>query len=126
MVAFYEEDPGAPDYDVLEASALSMLTRKGKSTGAAHHSDSLDWVDSFRQPIACSCGSHEMPRSATDGALVHLASVVDSVKCDSTSTERKNKRQRLLSGGVDFLNCERVFTYFEALNSGLVLAKKYL
>lgn len=120
MVAFYERDPGAPDYDKLEESIVGNVVPLPD-----HHSESLEWVGSFSLPITCSCSEHREDNSPSENALVQLGSIADLVENDDKSrTESTLKRRR--SSGLDFLASDKVFTYFEALNSGLVLAKKYL
>lgn len=131
MVAFYECDPSAPDYDFLDSSLTKNIDQhKGKPDSAAHYSDSFEWVSYFQRPMSCSCLSHCASDSAADGALVKIDNIVDSValndNCCQHDDERIKKRRKVHCRAVDLLDSSKVFTYFEALNSGLVLAKKYL
>ena len=124
MIAFYKEDPGAPNYDDLEGNISSRAVVES----AAHHSTCLDWVPHFRKPWQCTCGAHTLPVADNNGTLISLPSVADSVASSEAKQkeleERAKKRRRLR--GLNLLDCDKVFTYFEALNSGLVLARKFL
>jgi hypothetical protein len=117
MFAFYESDPGAPSFEPL------FNDPKGQPA-PAHHSDSLEWIDYFRdEPLSCKCASHDTCGTVDTSGLVFLNTAVDCIQ-DDHNHKPFNKRRR--ECGVNLLNDDQVFMCFEALNSGLVLAKKFI
>ena len=130
MIAFWKDDPRAP-----------RNPYPGKKRGSSIH---LKWPFLLTQPMKSMSKQNNKKRKIDSDksdsveadlshspqfnikAVVHVEPVVDVLDSrpeETLTAKQRNELRRRVRRGVDLLD-DRVFTYFEALNSGLVLSEK--
>ena len=151
MVAFYERDPGAPRLPPASSSPWTRVFTRGVEGGEAWSTPSSSSSSSSSSSAASSSSSassssplpsdlYKCGRVENAAAVVPVEPVIEKIgksngkeskmEGKETETKRERKRKRQSGGGGSSggarlsLLSPSVFSYFEALNSGLTLTRR--